>query len=138
MSNTLFHVNKWYFMKTVTSNTPLISALQIKALLKKEKRGKNKCIFQHKTAFILYVSCVIPELWRQPLWIIALPSCSQFSVRVDEEIRIRSKCMFIYYHVQRLGSPCCEILIHRRKFSNNKRSITTSWNATIPPKIPDT
>lgn len=50
-------------MKTVTSNIPLISALQIKVLLKKkEKRGKNKCIFHHKIVFILSVSCVIPEL----------------------------------------------------------------------------
>lgn len=45
MSNTLFHVNKWYFMKTVTSNTPLISALQIKALLKKEKEERINAFF---------------------------------------------------------------------------------------------
>lgn len=67
MNNILFHVNKWYFMETATSNVPLISAIQIKALLKKGKRGKNKSIFQHKIVFIPSVTCVIPEQWRQPL-----------------------------------------------------------------------
>lgn len=63
MMSMLFHVNKWYFMKTVTSNIRLISSLQIKPYWKKKKEKINTFFSIRLCLYPLYR--VIPELWGQ-------------------------------------------------------------------------